>query len=90
MAIGVNIAKAKNLQKDRFRQVRTPLLEALDIDYQKADEAADASEKTAVATKKQALRDVTANATLDAASTAAEVRAVWDTSVLGDRPAEHS
>ena len=43
-----------------------------------------------VATKKQALRDVTANATLDAASTAAEVRAVWDTSVLGDRPADHT
>ena len=90
MAIGVNVAKAKNLQKDRFRQVRTPLLEALDIDYQKADEAADASAKTAVATKKQALRDVTANATLDAASTADEVRAVWDTAVLGDRPVEHT
>ncbi len=43
MAIGVNIAKAKNLQKDRFRQVRTPLLEALDVDYQKADVAANAS-----------------------------------------------
>ena len=90
MPIGVNIAKAKNLQKDRFRDVRKPLLEALDVDYQRADEAADTSEKAAVATKKQALRDVTANATLDAASTAAEVRSVWDTSVLGDRPAEHS
>ena len=90
MAIGVNVAKAKNLQKDRFRQVRAPLLEALDIDYQKADEAADASAKTTVATKKQALRDVTSNATLDAASTEAEVRAVWDTAVLGTRPPEHT
>jgi len=90
MPIGVNIAKAKNLQKDRFRQVRSPLLEALDIDYQKADETADASAKATVATKKQALRDVTANATLDAASTADEVRAVWDTAVLGTRPPEHT
>ena len=90
MPIGVNVTKAKNLQKDWFRQVRTPLLEALDVDYQKADEAADASEKTTVATKKQALRDVTANATLDAASTADEVRAVWDTTVLGARPPEHT
>ena len=90
MPVGVNVTKAKNLQKDRFRQVRTPLLEALDVDYQKADEAADASAKTAVAAKKQALRDVTANATLDAASTADEVRAVWDTGVLGDRPTEHT
>jgi hypothetical protein len=90
MPIGVNIDKAKNLQKNRFREVRTPLLEALDVDYQRADEAADASEKTAVATKKQALRDVTANVTLDAASTADEVRAVWDTAVLGARPPEHT
>ena len=90
MAIGVNVAKAKGLQKDRFRQVRTSLLETLDIDYQKADEAADASAKTTVATKKQALRDVTSNATLDAASTEAEVRAVWDTAVLGTRPPEHT
>jgi len=90
MPIGVNIDKAKNLQKNRFREVRTPLLEALDVDYQRADEAADASEKTAVATKKQALRDVTADATLDAATTADEVRAVWDTAVLGARPPEHT
>ena len=90
MPIGVNVTKEKNLQKDRFRQVRTPLLEALDVDYQKADEAADASAKTTVATKKQALREVTANATLDAASTADEVRAVWDTAVLGDRLPEHT
>ena len=90
MPIGVNIDKAKNLQKNRFREVRTPLLEALDVDYQRADEAADASEKTAVATKKQALRDVTADATLDAGTTADEVRAVWDTAVLGARPPEHT
>ena len=90
MPIGVNITKAKELQKERFRQVRGPLLESLDVDYQKADESADASEITAVAAKKQALRDVTANSTLNAASTEAEVRAVWDTAVLGDRPAEHT
>ena len=76
MSIGVNITKAKELQKERFRQVRGPLLEGLDVDYQKADESANASQKTAIAAKKQALRDVTANSTLDAASTEAEVRAL--------------
>ena len=90
MPVGVNVTKAKGLQKDRFRQVRTSLLESLDIDYQKADEAADASAKATVAAKKQALRDVTANSTLDAASTEAEVRAVWDADVLGARPPEHT
>ena len=90
MPIGVNIPKAKELQKERFRQVRKPLLEALDIDYQRADEAGDTSKKTEGATKKQALRDVTNSTTLNDATSEAEVRAVWDTSVLGERPAEHT
>ena len=90
MPIGVNIAKAKELQKERFRQVRKPLLDALDIEYQRADEAGDASKKTEVATKKQALRDVTNNTALNDATTEAEVRAVWDADVLGTRPTEHT
>lgn len=90
MPIGVNIAKAKELQKERFRQVRKPLLEALDIDYQRADEAGDASKKTEIATKKQALRDVTNSTALNDASSATDIRAVWDTDVLGARPAEHT
>ena len=90
MPIGVNIAKAKELQKERFRQVRKPLLESLDIDYQRADEAGDASKKTEIATKKQALRDVTNSTALNDATSEAEIRAVWDTSVLGGRPAEHT
>ena len=90
MPIGVNIPKAKELQKERFRQVRKPLLESLDIDYQRADEAGDASKKTEIATKKQALRDVTKSTALNDATTEAEVRAVWDTDVLGDRPTEHT
>ena len=90
MPIGVNVPKAKELQKERFRQVRKPLLESLAIDYQRADEAGDASKKTEIATKKQALRDVTSSTALNDATTEAEVRAVWDTDVLGDRPAEHT
>ena len=90
MPIGVNIPKAKELQKERFRQVRKPLLESLDIDYQRADEAGDASKKTEIATKKQALRDVTNSTALNDAATEAEVRAVWDADVLGTRPAEHT
>ena len=90
MPIGVNIPKAKELQKERFRQVRKPLLDALDIEYQRADEAGDASKKTEVATKKQALRDVTNNTALNDATTEAEVRAVWDADVLGTRPTEHT
>ncbi len=36
MAIQVNITKAKDITKDRLRQERTPKLEALDVQFQRA------------------------------------------------------
>ena len=69
MPIGVNIAKAKELQKERFRQVRKPLLDALDIEYQLADEGVhpDSLNKSQVAAKKVALRDLPPKATTELA-----------------------
>jgi len=58
MAIQVNINKAKDITKDRLRQERTPKLEALDVQFQRALEAG--SDTTDIATKKQALRDAPA------------------------------
>ena len=86
MPIGVNIPKAKELQKERFRQVRKPLLEALDIDYQRADEAGDASKKTEIATKKQALRDAPADSGITSAADTDALKAQWKTDILGTSP----
>ena len=58
MAIAININKAKDITKDRLRVERTPKLEALDVQFQRALEAG--SDTTDIATKKQALRDAPA------------------------------
>jgi len=57
MGITVNIAKAKDITKDRLRAEREPLLVEQDIAYMKALES---SQDTAtIIEEKQRLRDVT-------------------------------
>ena len=90
--IGINLNKAKDIQKERMREVRKPLLEAEDITYMRAIEAGDTDAQTASATRKQALRDVTQlvdNATItatDVVGITSELKAVWNTDVLGENP----
>ena len=57
MPMTVNMTKAKALTKDRLRADRTPLLEAQDILFMRAQEAG--SSTTAIVTEKQRLRDIT-------------------------------
>ncbi len=57
--ITINFNKAKAITKDRLRQERAPLLQKLDVDYQRADEASDAAKKAEVVAEKQRLRDIT-------------------------------
>lgn len=90
--IGINLNKAKDIQKERMRAVRKPLLEAEDITYMRAIEAGDTDAQTASATRKQALRDVTQlvdDATItatDVVGITSELKAVWNTDVLGENP----
>tara|TARA_R100000005_G_C4922963_1_gene155404 strand:+ start:136 stop:420 length:285 start_codon:yes stop_codon:yes gene_type:complete len=90
--IGINLNKAKDIQKERMREVRKPLLEAEDITYMRAIEAGNTDAQTASAVRKQALRDVTQlvdDATItatDVVGITSELKAVWDTNVLGENP----
>ena len=84
--ISEDMTKAKEIFKDKIREVRKPLLEAEDVVYMKALEADDASAKTASVTKKKALRDAPAASAISSADTIAKLKAAWDTSVLGDSP----
>lgn len=59
MSIGINIEKAKDIQRDRWRAMRAPLLAALDIQFMQALEAGDGSSQAWIASKKAELRDVT-------------------------------
>ena len=84
--ISEDMTKAKEIFKDKIREVRTPLLAAEDVTYMKAIEADDSSAKTASATAKTALRDAPAASAITNAADIAALKAAWDTSVLGDSP----
>lgn len=88
--IKVNLDKAKEIQKDRIREVRKPLLEKLDVDFVRALELG--GDTASIAAQKQALRDVTnivteaeiIGTTVDEITT--ELKAIWDETLLGSNP----
>ena len=82
--ISEDMTKAKEIFKDKIREVRKPLLEEKDVELMKALEAGTST--TAIATAKDALRDAPADASIDSATTITELKAAWDTDVLGDSP----
>ena len=84
--ISEDITKAKELFRDKIREVRQPLLEAEDVVYMKALEAGDSSAQTASAEKKKSLRDAPAASAIDSATTIAKLKAAWDKTLLGDSP----
>ena len=82
--ISEDMTKAKEIFRDKIREVRTPLLAAKDVELMKALETG--ASTTAIATAKDALRDAPAAAAIESATTITELKAAWDTSVLGDSP----
>ena len=84
--ISEDLAVAKEIFKDKIREVRAPLLEAEDVVYMKALEADDADAKAASVTKKTNLRNAPAASAITSASNIAALKAAWDTDLLGDSP----
>lgn len=84
MAIQINMAKAKELHKGNIREARTPLLAALDIEFQKALETG--ADTSVIVTKKQALRDAPAASGISTAANTDDLVAQWDASILGTSP----
>ena len=56
----------------------------LDVEYNKAQETG--ADTTAIVAKKQALRDAPADSAIDAATTTDQLKAQWNTSILGTSP----
>ena len=84
--ISEDMDAAKEIFKDKIREVRAPLLEAEDVVYMKALEAGDTDAQAASVTKKNNLRNAPAASAITNADTIAKLKAAWDTSVLGDSP----
>jgi len=84
MSIGLDMSKAKDIHRDKVREARAPLMAAKDVEFQRAQETN--ADTTAIVAAKQALRDAPAAAAIDAATNADELKAAWDTTLLGDSP----
>lgn len=73
--ITINPDKAKAIWKNKWRGAREKILELLDIEFIKAIENGDSEKQAEIASKKQALRDVTL--TEITGNTPEEIKAVW-------------
>ena len=82
--IVTDMTKAKEIHKKYIRVARESKLAALDIEFQRALETS--ADTTAIVAKKQALRDAPANTAIDSAKTESELKATWDTAILGTSP----
>ena len=78
----INTTKAKEIWLEHYRRARTPLLSALDVDFMRAVESGNATLQKEIASKKQALRDVTKT---DLPNTLEEIKATWP-EILGQNP----
>ena len=78
------MTRAKEIHKANIRTAREPKLAALDIEFQKALETS--SDTATIVSKKQALRDAPADSAIEAAKTDTELKAQWNTTILGDSP----
>jgi hypothetical protein len=72
MGIKIDIAKAKDITKDRLRAERKPLLEAQDVLFIKAQETG--ADTSAIVAEKQRLRDITN--TVDSVTTVDELKSL--------------
>jgi len=78
----VNLDKAKEIWLNHYRRARTPLLAALDVDFMRAVEVGNTTLQKEIASKKQALRDVTKT---ELPNTLEEIKATWP-EILGQNP----
>ena len=82
--ININMTKARDIHRDKVRQARNPKLAAKDVEFQRALETG--ADTATIVSEKQALRDAPAAAAIDAATTPEELKAAWDSDLLGDSP----
>ena len=82
--ITTDMTKAKEIHKTNIRDARTPLLAALDIEFQKALETG--ADTSTIVAKKQTLRDAPAASGISTAASEADLKAQWDTTNLGASP----
>ena len=84
VSVGEDITSARELHKTNIRFARTPKLAALDIEFQKAQETSASTAE--IVDQKRLLRDAPAASGIATAANTTELKAQWDTSILGTSP----
>lgn len=79
-----DITKAKEIHIKQIRLARASKFTDLDIEYQRATETS--ADTSAIVAKKQALRDAPAASGITTAANTNDLKAQWDTSILGVSP----
>ena len=79
-----DITKAKEFHIKQIRLARASKFTDLDIEYQRATETS--ADTSAIVAKKQALRDAPSASGIATAANTVELKAQWDTSILGTSP----
>ena len=82
--INVNMTKARDIHREKVREARNPKLTEKDVEFQRALETG--ADTSAIVADKQALRDSPAAAAISAATNVDELKAAWDTDLLGTSP----
>lgn len=82
-SLGLDITRARAILREHIREVRKPLLEALDVEFIRAQENGDST--TDIVSRKQVLRDLPQDAAIDSATTATELLATWTETLLSAR-----
>lgn len=73
--IGHDMAKAREIHRDRIRRHRAELMGVLDIQFMRAVEHG--ADTKAISAEKKRLRDAPGDPRIDAAQTVDELKAVW-------------
>jgi hypothetical protein len=74
--ISIDMAKAAEIQRDRIRAARAPLLADLDVQFMRAVERGDQAEQARIAAEKQRLRDLTKDKRLTHATSTDELASI--------------
>jgi len=82
--IEMDITRAREVHRENIRRARLGKLMELDIEFQRALETS--ADTSAIVAKKKALRDAPSDSAIEAAKTEAELKAQWNTTILGDSP----
>ena len=75
MGFGIDMSRARDIHRNNIRQARKDKL---------AQETS--ADTSAIVAKKQVLRDYPARAGISTAQNSEDLKADWDTTILGDKP----